>query len=183
MIILLCGLSGAGKTTLAKKIKENLSRAEFPAEVIDADEYRQQLFPDLKYSKEDRFENIRRLGFIANKFSNQGIVTIISAIMPYEAMRSQLINDYDDVKVVYVDCPLPILKARDTKGLYHKAQLPVGHPERVGNLTGVNDPFEAPAAPDLYINTYTHDITECTGMLLAFIEYERYLLNRQYIAC
>jgi adenylylsulfate kinase len=183
MIILLCGLSGAGKTTLAKKMKENLNRVEIQTEVIDADEYRQQLFPDLKYSREDRFENIRRLGFIASKFSNQGIVTVISAIMPYEAMRSQLINDYDDVKVVHIDCPLPILKARDTKGLYHKAQLPAGHPERVGNLTGVNDPFEAPATPHLYINTYAHDITECTVMLLAFIQQERHLLNRQYIAC
>ena len=183
MIILLCGLSGAGKTTLAQKVKVSLSRIEIPTEVIDADEYRQQLFPDLKYSKEDRFENIRRLGFIANKFSNQGIVTVISAIMPYEAMRSQLVNNYDDVKVVYVDCPLPILKARDTKGLYQKAQLPAGHPERVSNLTGVNDPFEAPASPHLYINTYTHDIAECTDMLLSFIQHKYQLLKRQVIAC
>ncbi|SEO68075.1 adenylyl-sulfate kinase [Mucilaginibacter sp. AW1-7] len=183
MILLLCGLSGAGKTTLAQKVKVSLSRIEIPTEVIDADEYRQQLFPDLKYSKEDRFENIRRLGFIANKFSNQGIVTVISAIMPYNAMRSQLVNNYDDVKVVYVDCPLPILKARDTKGLYQKAQLPAGHPERVGNLTGVNDPFEAPASPHLHINTYTHNITECTAMLLAFIQHEHQLLKQQVIAC
>lgn len=183
MIILLCGLSGAGKTTLAKKVKERLSQTEISTELIDADEYRQKLFPDLKYSMADRFENIRRLGFLADKFSAQGIVTIISAIMPYDAMRRQLVDKYENVKVVHVDCPLSVLKLRDTKGLYHRAQLPHGDPQRLNNLTGVNDPFEAPDAPHLYINTYAHDITECAGRLFAFIEYQRYLSRQQAIAC
>jgi adenylylsulfate kinase len=183
MIILLCGLSGAGKTTLAKKVKDKLERKGHLTEVIDADEYRQELFPDLKYSKADRFENVRRLGFIADKFSNQGIITIISAIMPYEAMRKELANTYDDVKIVHVDCPLSILKARDTKGLYYRAQLPAGDPQRVNNLTGVSDPFEAPPQPHLYINTYAYDVAECTGRLLAFIEYQRFLSKQQPVAC
>ncbi|WP_184550592.1 adenylyl-sulfate kinase [Mucilaginibacter sp. FT3.2] len=183
MIILLCGLSGVGKTTLAKKVKEKLNQTEILTELIDADEYRQRLFPDLKYSKADRFENIRRLGFLANKFSAQGIVTIISAIMPYDAMRRQLVDNYDNVKVVHIDCPLSVLKLRDTKGLYKRAQLSQDDPERLGNLTGVNDPFEVPEAPHLYINTYTGDITECTGRLLTFIEYQRFLSRQQFIAC
>ncbi len=183
MIILLCGLSGAGKTTLATKVKERLSLSGVLTEVIDADEYRQQLFPNLKYSKEDRFENVRRLGFIAGKFSSQGIVTIISAIMPYDAMRQDLLATYHNVKVVHIDCPLSVLMLRDTKGLYQKARLPAGHPQKVCNLTGVNDPFEAPENPHLYINTYAYDLAECTVRLFAFIEYQRFLLRQRSIAC
>lgn len=183
MIILLCGLSGAGKTTLATKAKEWLGRAEILTEVIDADEYRRELFPDLKYSKEDRFENIRRLGFIASKFSSLGIVTIISAITPYEAMRQGLVNTYNNVKVVHVDCPMSVLMLRDTKGLYHRAQLPQNHPQRVCNLTGVNDPFEVPPDPDLYINTYSYDIARCTDRLFAFIEYQHFLLSQKSVVC
>jgi len=182
MILLLCGLSGAGKTTLAKKVKERLTRTGVLTEIIDADEYRQQLFPDLNYSKEDRFENVRRLGFIAGKFSAQGVVAIVSAIMPYEAMRQQLLNTHDDVKIVHVDCPLAILIERDTKGLYRRAQLPDGHPEKLGNLTGMNDPFEVPRLPDLYINTYAYSTAECVAKLLAFIEYQQLLLKRSPIA-
>ncbi len=183
MIILLCGLSGAGKTTLAKKVKNRLERAGQLTEIIDADEYRQELFPDLRYSKADRFENVRRLGFVAGKFSNHGIITIISAIMPYEAMRQDLLNTYDDVKVVHVDCPLSILKARDTKGLYYRAQLPANDPQKLANLTGMSDPFEAPNQPHLYINTYAYNVAECTGRLLAFIEYQRFLSKQRPVAC
>jgi adenylylsulfate kinase len=179
MIILLCGLSGAGKTTLAKKVKERFTKTGVLTEIIDADEYRQELFPDLKYSKEDRVENVRRLGFIANKFSAQGIVTIISAIMPYEEMRRNLVKAYANVKVIHIDCPLSVLQARDTKGLYSRARLPLGHPERLGNLTGVNDPFEVPLSPDFHLNTCAYDIEECTGMLLAFIEYQTLVSNRK----
>jgi adenylylsulfate kinase len=183
MIILLCGLSGAGKTTLATKVKERLNRSGVLTEVIDADEYRAQLFPDLRYTKTDRFESVRRLGFLAGKFSSQGIVTIISAIMPYDAMRQELLNSYDNVKLIYVDCPLSVLRLRDTKGLYQKALLPDNDPQKLFNLTGVNDPFEEPENPHLYINTYAYDVAECTGRLFAFIEYQRYLSTQRSIAC
>jgi adenylylsulfate kinase len=177
MIILLCGLSGAGKTTLAGNVKNRLGKSEIPIEVIDADEYRQKLFTDLKYTKENRLENIRRLGFIASKFSAQGIVTIISAINPYDAMRRELVATYGQVKVVHVDCSLDVLMERDTKGLYQRAMLPDDDPQKLFNLTGVNDPFETPQKPDLQINTQYFNVEESTGMLISFIEYNYYMLN------
>lgn len=177
MIILLCGLSGAGKTTLAGNVKNRLGKSEIPIEVIDADEYRQKLFTELKYTKENRLENIRRLGFIASKFSAQGIVTIISAINPYDAMRRNLVETYEQVKVVHVDCSLDVLMERDTKGLYQRAMLPDDDPQKLFNLTGVNDPFETPRKPDLQINTQYFNIEESTGMLISFIEYNYYMLN------
>lgn len=169
MIILLCGLSGSGKTTLAQNVKMRLSDTDIPVEIIDADVYRQKLFPNLGYTKEDRFENIRRLGFIANKLSGHGVVTIISAINPYDVIRRELIATYPDVKLIHIDCPVKTLMQRDTKGLYKRALLPEGHPDKVTNLSGVNDPFQIPSSPDLYINTHITKLTEATEMLTGFI--------------
>jgi adenylylsulfate kinase len=183
MIILLCGLSGAGKTTLAGNVKNSLANSEIPIEIIDADEYRQKLFSDLKYTKEDRLENIRRLGFIASKFSAHGIVTIISAINPYDTMRRELAATYRQVKVVHVDCALDVLMERDTKGLYKRAMLPDDDPQKLFNLTGVNDPFEIPRKPDLHINTQNLTVTESSDMLTSFIEYNYYLSQIKLMAC
>jgi adenylylsulfate kinase len=169
MIILLCGLSGAGKTTLAQNVKMRLSDTDIPLEIIDADVYRQKLFPNLGYTKEDRFENIRRLGFIANKLSGHGVVTMISAINPYDVIRRELIATYPDVKLIHIDCPVKTLMQRDTKGLYKRALLPEGHPDKVTNLSGVNDPFQIPSSPDLYINTHIANQIDATEMLAGFI--------------
>lgn len=178
MIILLCGLSGAGKTTLAQAVKQKLAEADVFIELIDADEYRQRLFKDLLYSKEDRNENIRRLGVIANKFSSHNIITVISAINPYDEIRMELANSYKNVKIVHVDCPLQVLVKRDTKGLYKRAYLPAGDPQKINNLTGVNDPFEKPANPDLYINTYKLTVDESMNELYSFIMENRYPLKK-----
>ncbi|QEM06406.1 adenylyl-sulfate kinase [Mucilaginibacter sp. P25] len=169
MIILLCGLSGSGKTTLAQHVKMRLSDTDIPVEIIDADVYRQKLFPNLGYTREDRFENIRRLGFIAGKLSGHGVVTIVSAINPYDVIRRELIATYPDVKLIHIDCPVKTLLQRDTKGLYKRALLPEGHPDKVTNLSGVNDPFQIPSSPDLYINTHITRQTEATEMLAGFI--------------
>ena len=181
MILLLCGLSGAGKSTLATHVKNKLRRVEIPVEIIDADEYRQKLFKDLGFTREDRNENIRRLGFIANKFSSQNIVTLVSAINPYDDIRQELIATYPNIKVVYVDCNINVLIKRDTKGLYKKALLPDGHPDKLSNLTGINDPFEVPETPDLYINTSLQTIEQCVDEVYRFVTKncikEKYAIN------
>jgi adenylylsulfate kinase len=181
MILLFCGLSGAGKSTLAEKIRNKLAAEDIFIEIIDADEYRQKLFKDLGYSMEDRFENIRRLGYIANKFSSHNIITIISAINPYDSIRKELVRTYKNVKVVHIDCDVAVLIKRDTKGLYKRALLPDGHPDKLSNLTGINDPFEAPEAPDLYINTDVSGIKDSVNEIRRFIMQsiikEKYLYN------
>ncbi|TFF39706.1 adenylyl-sulfate kinase [Mucilaginibacter psychrotolerans] len=169
MIILLCGLSGAGKTTLARNIKRKLDTSATRAEIIDGDEYRSNLFKELSFTRQDRFENIRRLGFIAGKFSKHGIVTIISAINPYAQVRNELLECYPEAYTVYVDCPINVLISRDTKGLYTKALLPDEHPDKISNLTGINDQFDVPHNPDLYINTHLNSVEECSNILYDFI--------------
>lgn len=169
MVIQFCGLSGVGKTTLATQTKMQLNLKGIAVEIIDGDVYRSKLCKDLGFSKADRQENIRRLGFIASRFSDQGIVAIMSVINPYEETRLELVNSYPDVKTVHLDCPVETLYKRDTKGLYKRTLLPEGDPQKLHNLTGVNDQFEIPLSPDLYLNTGSGTVDECTESLCDFI--------------
>jgi adenylylsulfate kinase len=169
MIIQFCGLSGSGKTTIAVKVKELLTARSIPVEIIDGDEYRKILCADLGFSREDRNTNIRRLAFVAGKLSSYKIVTLICAINPYESVRLEVKANYPDVTTVYIDCGMEELIKRDTKGLYKKAMLPEGHPEKVHNLTGVNDPFDIPQNPDLVIKSDIEGSEESAKKLMDFI--------------
>jgi len=169
MIIQFCGLSGAGKSTLAKSVKKELALYRLSVEVIDGDEYRKTLSNGLGFSKPDRLENIRRMAFVARQLSKYGIIAIICAINPYDEMRAEISETYPNVKLVHIDCSLSLLRSRDTKGLYKRALLPESHPEKVNNLSGINDPFDIPVDPDLYINTGEYSISQCTNMIVDFI--------------
>jgi adenylylsulfate kinase len=170
MIIQMCGLSGSGKSTLARAVEAVLKKRHIPVEILDGDEYRQTLCKGLGFSRHDRSENIRRMAFVARQLSKHGIVAIICAINPYEEIRREVITAYPGVTTVHIDCSVEILKARDTKGLYQKAFLPEGHPERIMNLTGINDPFDTPEQPDLHINTDKDTIITSRNKLVHFIE-------------
>ncbi|MGZ3862921.1 MAG: adenylyl-sulfate kinase [Bacteroidia bacterium] len=170
MIIQFCGLSGAGKTTLAQLAKKQLKALNIPVEIIDGDEYRTFICKDLGFSRKDRIENIRRLAFIAYTFSRHDIVAIICAINPYEEAREEVREKYPDVKTVFINCHLDELIKRDTKGLYKKALLPDGHSEKLKNLTGVNDPFEIPKNADLVIDTDKGSVEESVKKLVDFIK-------------
>lgn len=169
LIIQLTGLSGAGKTTLANGAREALLAKGIDAEVLDGDTYRQHLCKGLGFSQADQEENIRRLGVVASVLARHGIVAIIAAINPYESARQELRQMGTHVKLVWVDCDLPSLLHRDTKSLYKKAMLPEGHPERVAHFTGISDPFEIPASPDLVIQTHTENESASILRLVDFI--------------
>ncbi|HXS35391.1 MAG TPA: adenylyl-sulfate kinase [Flavipsychrobacter sp.] len=169
MIIQFCGLSGSGKTTLALRVKELLRENDIPVEIIDGDVYRKILSDDLGFSKEDRNTNIRRLAFVASKMSVPGIVAIICTINPYDDIRKEISELYPDVKTVFIDCDIETVIKRDTKGLYSRALLPDDHPDKIHNLTGINDPFEIPQAPDLVIKSDSETVEACADRLLEFI--------------
>jgi len=169
MIIQFCGLSGSGKTTLAEQVKWLLHEQGIKTEIIDGDIYRRRLCPDLGFSKADRNENIRRLAYVAGILSKYNVIAIICAINPYQDIRQEITDGYPDVKTVYIDCPIDVLIQRDTKQLYRKALLPAGHPEKIDNLTGINDPFEIPAHPDLIIKTDKETVDISAQKLLQFI--------------
>ena len=173
MIIQFCGLSGSGKTMLATKAKEYFNKQNINIEIIDGDEYRRFLCSDLGFTKDDRHTNIRRLAFVADRFSQYDIIPVICAINPYENIRQEVTATYANVKTVYIKCSLEELIRRDTKGMYAKALLPDGHDQKINNLSGVNDPFEVPCAPDLIIETDRETILESTQKLVKFIELNR----------
>jgi len=168
MFIQFTGLSGSGKTTVAKALRERLESEGIKASVIDADDYRKTLCPDLKFSKEDRYENIRRLALVTNIFSQKNYVSILSAINPYQEMRGELRIKYNAL-TVFFKSDLYNLIQRDTKGLYQKALLPEGHPDRIANFTGVSDPFEEPLDAGLIINTDTESVEDSVERLYQFV--------------
>jgi adenylylsulfate kinase len=169
MILQFCGLSGVGKSTLARAVERELRHIDVEVEILDGDDYRATLCKDLGFSKEARNENIRRMAFVAHQLAKHSVVSVICAINPYAAIREEISKQYPDVKTVFIDCAVKTLAARDTKGLYRRAMLPDGHPDRINNLTGVNDPFERPENPDVYINTGTETVESAVKKITAFI--------------
>lgn len=169
LFIQMTGMSGAGKSTLAKEVQQRLRKKGFRVEVIDGDEYREGLCSDLGFSKEDRNTNIRRLGFVGRILARNAVISIMSAINPYEEIRNELTGAGGNIKTVYVSCDLDTLKERDTKGLYKRAMLPEAHPDKVHNLTGVDDPFDVPAKPDLVIETNKETLQDSANKLEKFI--------------
>ena len=154
------GLSGAGKTTLAMAVKEELtSRGVRNIEIIDGDEYREGLCSDLGFSKDDRNTNIRRLGFVGRVLARNNVITIMSAINPYEEVRQEIGG-----KLVYIKTGLDAVVSRDVKGLYAKALS-----GEIPNFTGISDPFEEPSSPDLVIETDKNTVQDCTVQLYDFV--------------
>lgn len=169
LLIEFTGLSGVGKTTLAYFVKEKLILRGYKVEVVDGDEFGKHLCKDLTFSKADRKENIRRLGIVSNLLAKNGIITLLAAINPYETIREEIKNYGDHVKTVWINCELNALIQRDTKGSYKRAMLPSGHPNKLYNLTGINDSYDIPLTFDILIDTTNNSEDTCTKMLMDFI--------------
>src|SRR5712691_4646971 len=145
----LTGLPGAGKTTLATGVREELVRRALRVEVLDGDEVRMHLSRDLGFSKRDRDENVRRLGFVARLLSSNGIIAIVAAVSPYREARECVRRSHDAAFVeVFVDCGLEELIRRDPKGLYARAIR-----GEIQDFTGVSAPYEAPLDPEIHLRT------------------------------
>jgi adenylyl-sulfate kinase len=159
------GLSGAGKSTLAQYLTPILIERGVKVEVLDGDEVRQNLSKGLGFSKEDRDTNIRRIGYVANLLSRNGVCAITAAISPYASVRDEIRAMTRAAFVeVYVEAPLDVLEERDPKGLYEKARK-----GEIKNFTGVSDPYEAPETPEVVVNTAEESIEESANKILGFL--------------
>lgn len=169
LFIQMTGLSGAGKSTVANAAKLKLEELGYAVEIIDGDEYRKSLCSDLGFSKKDRNENIRRLGFVGKVLARNGVITFMAAINPYDEVRKELMKGDPRVKVVYVKCDIPTLCKRDPKGLYKRALLPDGDPQKINNFTGISDPYEMPENPDFVLETMNESVDVSADKLVKYI--------------
>lgn len=149
------GLSGAGKTTITDIVEKELRHQQVPVEVLDGDVVRTNLSKGLGFSREDRDTNVLRIGFVADLLTRNGVGVIVSAISPYKEARDQVRRNIGDFIEVFVDAPVEVCADRDVKGLYAKA-----YSGEIPEFTGVSDPYEAPAAPELHLHTDQEDADE-----------------------
>lgn len=159
------GLSASGKTTLAREVEEILLERGLPVEILDGDVIRTNLSKGLGFSKEDRDENIKRIGFVCQLLSRNGVATIASAISPYAEARDSVREKIDNFVEIYVKCPLEVLIERDVKGLYKKALA-----GEIKGFTGVDDPYEEPVKPEILIESDKESEAESVAKIVRTLE-------------
>jgi adenylylsulfate kinase len=166
-VIWFTGLSGSGKSTLALEVESKLYQRGHLTYVLDGDNVRHGLNKNLGFSPEDREENIRRIGEVAKLFADAGVIGMTAFISPYRADRDNARDLLDEGRFVevFVDCPLEVCEARDTKGLYEKARA-----GEIKEFTGISAPYEAPPHPELTVNTSDQSLEECTANVIALLE-------------
>lgn len=165
MTVWLTGLSSSGKSTVGQALYDRLWAMGHRVELLDGDTVRLSLGKGLGFSKEDRDENIRRIGFVAELLTRNGVVVIVSAISPYRSVREEVRRQIGAFVEVYVNAPLSVCEQRDVKGLYRKArsgQLP--------GFTGVDDPYEPPENPEVECRTDLETQQESTERVLRYLE-------------
>ncbi len=156
------GLSGAGKSTLSRILAERLREAGAKVELLDGDVVRTNLSKGLGYSKEDRDTNIRRIGFVCELLSRNGVIAIAAAISPYREIRREVRAKISDFVEVYVRCPIEVLTERDVKGLYKKALA-----GEIQHFTGISDPYEEPEQAEVVVHTDRESPEECVARIWA----------------
>lgn len=159
------GMSGAGKSTLSDAVARRLRETGARVELLDGDVLRTHLCRDLGFSRADREENIRRIGFVCELLSRNGVIAIVAAISPYresrEAVRSRVANFIE----VYMRCPMEVLIQRDVKGLYRRALA-----GEIPQFTGISDPYEPPVAPEVTIDSSAETPDEGVAKILEALE-------------
>ncbi|MFT0812476.1 adenylyl-sulfate kinase [Synechococcus sp. OH20] len=164
------GLSGAGKTTLSCGVAQQLQALGLAVEVLDADLVRQHLSKELGFSRADRDENVRRIGFVAEMLTRHGVIVLVSAISPYRATRQEVRRQIGNFIEVFVDAPLEVCERRDVKGLYRKARAGL-----IQHFTGIDDPYEPPECPEVVCKTAEQSISECIELVMQSLRIHGYL--------
>ncbi|WP_420717409.1 adenylyl-sulfate kinase [Leptolyngbya sp. NK1-12] len=164
------GLSGAGKTTITQAVATELRNQGCRVEVLDGDIVRENLTKGLGFSKADRDENIRRIGFVSQLLTRNGVIVLVSAISPYRAVREEVRGKIGQFVEVYVNAPLAVCEQRDVKGLYKKARA-----GEIQQFTGISDPYEPPLNPEVECRTDLETLDESVNKVFAALEEMGYL--------
>lgn len=164
----LTGLSGSGKSTIAHRTEQMLVASGRAAYVLDGDNLRHGLNGDLGFTAEDRTENVRRVGEVARLMADSGLVVLVPVISPYRADRDRVRRIHAVAGVpfheAFVDTPIEVCEQRDPKGLYAKARA-----GEIKGFTGIDDPYEAPEAPELVLRTADLSVDEAARAVIAHL--------------
>ncbi|MBV8820293.1 MAG: adenylyl-sulfate kinase [Acidobacteriaceae bacterium] len=159
------GLSGAGKSTISEIIYARLKAAGRKVELLDGDEVRTHLSKGLGFSKEDRDTNVRRIGYVCELLSRNGVIAITAAISPYREVRDELRSRIENFIEVHVDCPIEVLAKRDVKGLYQRALA-----GEIAHFTGVSDPYEPPLNPEIRVDSSAETAEQSAAKIWSKLE-------------
>lgn len=157
-------MSGAGKSTISEGLMARFRERAAKVELLDGDVVRTNLSQGLGFSREDRDTNVRRIGFVCELLSRNGIIAVVAAISPYRSTREEVKAKIGSFVEVYVECPVEVLAERDVKGWYRKAAA-----GEVANFTGVSDPYEAPSNPDVHVMTDRETLGESVEKVWAYL--------------
>jgi adenylyl-sulfate kinase len=166
-VVWLTGLSGSGKTTIARALEARLQAERQLVYVLDGDVIRRGLSSDLGFSDADRAENIRRAGHVAAMLADAGLIVITAFISPFRGDREQVreVIGAERFLEVFLDAPLDVCEQRDPKGLYAKARA-----GEIADFTGISSPYEPPETPALVLRTAEMDIDACVDAIHAELE-------------
>jgi adenylylsulfate kinase len=169
-VVWLTGLSGSGKTTIARTLEFALKSMNRCVVVLDGDEIRRHLSADLGFSKRDRELNVERVAYLSHLLSRSGIITIVALISPFRRSRDNARKIIGDFVEVWVKCSLNTCKERDPKGLYAKVVN-----GEITNFTGIDQDYEIPFKPELILDTDKETSFECSQKVMQELEVLGYL--------
>ena len=160
-VLWLTGLPGSGKTTIAKRVIDELHKREIKAEMLDGDEIRRVISSELGFSKADREMHAHRVIYLSKLLSRNGIVAVVALISPYRSIREYARKNLENFVEVWVKCSLQTCQRRDPKGLYKTASQ-----GKMSNLTGIQDPYEPPNHPEIVLDTEMNNPEQCSNIVL-----------------
>jgi adenylylsulfate kinase len=161
----LTGLTGSGKTTLARMVEEKLLERGLAVEVLDGEEIRGELSPNLGFAPEHRKEHLRRIGYLCRLLNRNQINVIVSAVSPFRDMREDLRSQLNKFVEVYVNCPLAVCMERDSTGFYARAKK-----GEIKHVAGMDEPYEQPLAPEAEVHTDRETPEEAAARVVRTLE-------------
>ena len=167
------GLPASGKSTIAVELEKALHQRNCHTYILDGDNIRHGLNKDLGFSPEDRTENIRRIGEVANLLRECGLINMVAFISPYRSDRKtarDLSKNDGTFFEVFIDCPVNVCESRDPKGMYQKAREGI-----IKEFTGISAPYEPPENPEIHLRTNEYGIDSCVQIILNFLIEKNYI--------
>lgn len=169
-VVWLTGLPGSGKSTIGRRLADEIKALGRRVEYLDGDLVRPWLSPEAGFTREDRVRHLTRVAFVSHLLARNGVVVIAAFVSPYRDIREKARNVIGDFIEVYVKCPLEVCIERDPKGLYKKALA-----GEIKHMTGLDDPYEEPINPEVVVDTSRSSVEECVDKIMSYLREAGYL--------